>query len=565
VDAIRFFCRHETLKYEWLQYLPPSPIPDPFWDTLRDDIFDKLKESKILLTRKGVLTYPKALQHPSARHCDRHGEPLLDDLTPEIYISGEYDWPRDVTSLTDLGVTNLSFGNILDRLDPYLQGSQPRFLDPNLEDDWHTRLADLLLRGLNMHGTKIRRRMETMPLIPSSRGLLLSASSGNIYFPVDDQERNIPEDLALNVVDANMWQNPSQRKLFEALGIVPCPTRKVVNSILQKYNVSLGVKLSNSIDHLKYLFWALGRQETLDNRVFMMNQMEQPVYRSFVTFGVPIIKDDLYFSTDGEYGTKNLSQKLKDKSSGQQKSSQVDIHIIHDAYLKAISPDSRSHGRSWVWWLETIAGVRREPNLIDHEKDKLSTLGQHIADYYPMTMIGILKTYWSSYQQHMTPKIIKVLNGMQVACKNAKGLTSLRNTYYPTKQLLELCSRAEVQDRFNIFLDLPTDLIADTTTGWEFLATFGVGLEPDLRFFGDIIYWLVYDIMNVQRKEGIFRMYEELSIRFHDKATAVEEYVYAPKLTLCRIINKVHIGKYLMQGDLSVSLWCRMALQRLRT
>ncbi|QSS52986.1 hypothetical protein I7I53_00094 [Histoplasma capsulatum var. duboisii H88] len=539
VQAVYNFCKNATLKYEWLQYLPGPSIPDPFWATLRDMILESLSESKILLTRSGALDCPKSLQHPSSRHCDLHGQPLLDDITPEVYMSEGYNWPRHAELLTELRVTNLSFKNILDRLDPYLVGSTPRLFDVSLDDDWHARLAGLLLRGLSMYGAQIRERVESMALIPSSYGVLLSASSGDIHFPVDDQGRAIPGDLTLKTVDVKISQDTPRWKLFEALGVSSCSSQKVVNSILRRYDSPVGVTLRHSIDHLKYLFW-VGSGEILDKRIFVMDQMERRVYRAFVTFGVHIIRDDVYFATDGEYGTKKLSQKLR-RRSNQQNSFPVEIYIIHDAYLGALPPSACPHGLTWERWLQVTADVRRVPKLFDPFQDRLLPLGQHFSDYHPTTFIGILKTYWSSYNREMTSNIIRVLECMLVPGRYTQERSPLCRQYYPSNQLLDLCSRAGVTDNFAHFLQVPDDLVTDTSDEWEFLSTFRVGLRPDIRFFRYIFSSLTADqTINAQRIEGLFRMYEELSIRFPTDVDAIKREIFDKTVAVC--IPKTRIG-----------------------
>ncbi|OAX80405.1 hypothetical protein ACJ72_05265 [Emergomyces africanus] len=539
VEAVYHFCEDATLKYEWLQYLPGPSIPDPFWATLREMILEKLSESKILLTRSGALGYPKSLQHPSSRHCDSHDQPLLDDISPEVYISEGYSWPRHAEILTELGVTNLSFKNILARLDPYLIGSTPRLLDASLDDDWHARLAELLLRGLRRFGARIRERIEGMALIPNSCGTLWSASSGDIYFPVDDQRRAIPDDLTLTTVNVRISQDTSRWKLFEALGISPCSIQKVVRSIHRRYDSPFGVALRHSVDHLKYLF-CVDSQEILDKRIFVMDQMERRVYRAFVTYGVPIIRDDVYFGTDGEYGTKRLSQKLQSRFN-QQNISQVEIHIIHDAYLGALPSSAGIHGLTWEKWLEVRAGVRRVPKLFDYVQGRLSPLGQHFSNYYPTTLIGILKTYWSNYQRKMTRNIARVLECMLVPGRYSQERSPLSRQYYPSNQLLDLCSRAGFTDNFDRFLKVPADLVTDTSDEWEFLSTFRVGLRPDIRFFYYIFSSLTDgQTIDAQRVEGLFKMYEELSIRFPTDVDAIKREIFDKTVAVC--IPRTRIG-----------------------
>lgn len=292
-------------------------------------------------------------------------------------------------------------------------------------------------------------------------------------------------------MDVKISQDTPRWKLFEALGVSSCSSQKVVNSILRRYDPPVGVTLRHSIDHLKYLFW-VGSGKILDKRIFVMDQMERRVYRGFVMFGVHIIRDDVYFATDGEYSTKKLSQKLRCRSN-QQNSFPVEIYIIHDACLGALPPSACSHGLTWERWLQVTANVRRVPKLFDPFQDRLFPLGQHFSDYHPTTVIGSLKTYWSNYNREMTSNIIRVLECMLVPGRYTQERSPLCRQYYPSNQLLDLCSRAGVTDNFAHFLQVPVDLVTDTSDEWEFLSTFRVGLRPDIRFFRFIFSSLTAD------------------------------------------------------------------------
>jgi hypothetical protein len=457
------------------------------------------------------------LERLSSKHCDRHGQPLLDDIEPEVYLSQSYSWARHAQNLRELGVTSLSHKAILDRLAPYLSGSQPRFLDPSLDDDWHTKVAALLLDALKRKpaSSSLKERIRRMALVPTSDGSLLSTWYSTVYFPDDERGNPIPEGLkGIRTVQRSVLENKTRRELLEALGVKCCNSNSVVKSILELYNVRHGVTLEKSVSHLRYLFKTLGKGETLDNRVFIMDQMGQQVYRAFVTFGADIIKDDLYFETQGEYGTKDLAQKLR-HGSNEQSCPSFEMHIIHSAYIEAVPPGTVSNGRTWEQWLEEVAFVRRIPRLKNSRADELSTLGQHLADHHPMTLIGILKAYWGSYQAELTPRVIEGLRNIEVPCRNGSKC-SLQCTFYPSKEMLQLCSDATLERIFDRFIDVPANLATDDIDGWGFLASFRVRLQADFYFFCCIFYCLAQKApLNTQTQAAFFRMYKELFIRLH--------------------------------------------------
>ncbi|KAH1631885.1 hypothetical protein KXV25_001395 [Aspergillus fumigatus] len=519
LQAVAYFCKHTSLRYEWLQYLPGTHIRDPFWADLREMIFDCLKGSKILYSRRGILKSPTQLEHLSSQHCDRHGHPLMDDIEPEVYLAQSYDWNRHAENLMELGVKNLSYQSILDRLEPYLEGSAPRFLDSSLDDDWHARIAKLLLRALKRQppGSSLTKRIKEMALIPTSDGSLLPACSSAVYFPDDERGIPIPEGLKdIRIVQRSVLEDKARLELLETLGVARCETRKVVKAILKQYNVLHGVTLEKSVSHLRYLFRTLEKDQPLDNRIFIMDKSEKQIYRAFVTLGAEIITDDLYFETLGEYGTKHLAQELQ-CGVNKQNCPPFEMHIIHHAYIEAVPPGTVSHGRTWEQWLEEVASVRRIPRLKSPRTDGLSTLCAHLSIYQPMTLIGLLKTYWSSLQSDLTPRVIGTLKDMKVPCRN-QSQTYLQCTYYPSKEMQRLCADATLQEIFDKFIDIPADIATDGTDGWEFLATFGVKLETEITFF-----WEIFDALETKANRTIltqaafFRMYKELFILFsHD-------------------------------------------------
>jgi hypothetical protein len=140
-----------------------------------------------------------------------------------------------------------------------------------------------------------------------------------------------------------------------------------------------------------------------------------------------------------------------------------------------------------------------------------------------MTLIGILKAYWSSFQSDLTPRVIKALKEMQVPCRN-HSQTDLQYTYYPSKEMQRLCSDATLQEIFDKFIDIPANLATHGTDGWEFLTTFGVTLETDINFFWEIFCGLEKKATHtIQTQAVFFRMYKELFIRFSDDPIGLEE------------------------------------------
>lgn len=496
-------------------------------------IFDTLRDCKVLFCRtNNVLKLPEELQRLSTKHCDRHGHPLLEDIYPETYLSQSYAKKHD-ENLRELGVDNLSFHCILDRLDPYLQGDSPKYLDPVLDDDWHTKIADLLIRAIKTDNKRgdITKRIKSMPLIPASRGGLMSAESPDVYFPTDHKGNVIPEDLPdMPTVDQIALDNPSRRTLFKTLGVTHCHPTRVIQSILKRYNKHDGVTLEDSVSHIAYLFRALEKNESLDKRIFIMDRKEIKVYRAFPTFGVPIIKDDLYVETLGDYGTKHLAEVIA-QNSRKPETPGFDIHLIHSAYIDSVPAATLSHGRTFSQWHEEVAYVRRTPRLKHLQHDRLSDLSAYLAKYHPMDLICLLKENWERLQTELTPQVIDLLRRMKVPSLNTQeSLTlnhELRETYYPSQEMQQLCSITGVEQAFTLFLNIPSSSATEDGRDWGFLATLGVTFEPDLYFFSIVMKMLSEGYNEEEPSSKIeaatYRIYRELSLRFPNEGEDVCE------------------------------------------
>lgn len=502
VNAVIKFCSRPVLQYEWLSFLPGDSIAHEFWEDLHDIIIEQLAKHPILLTRKGVRQLPSQLQRLSKRHCDKYGEPLFEDLRQEVYLSSEYSTEHR-EYLRELGVTSLSWNNIIARIIPYLQGETPRFLHPDQDDDWHRRVADLLLRGLKDKGNEAK--IKALPLIPLRDGSLSHNGSENIYFPSDVLGNHVPSDLGLQIVDDDALKNDTRKLLYEKLGVQYCSPSFVARQIVKRYNPPQRINLAESVSHLKYFYQSLP-DEALNDCIFVMNQSEVPIYRKRLTFGLFLRVDDLYFDTNGDFGTRHIAKELRKVigSSG--------MNILHDNYLEAIPLNEEINGRSWKQWLERRALMGKVPRLRDPSTTGISHLFTKIIEFRPQLLAGILKRYWSSYRKQKTAAIVEAIRNAKVPCNGTNTHHPLKATYLPTLRLMEICQQACVNDYFDLFIDLgsSSEVSEIEPAQWEFLRVFEVGIKPDIHFFRDIIFTLIENNTGNKLKDGLFYLYEQL-------------------------------------------------------
>lgn len=427
---------------------------------------------------------------------------MFEDLQQEVYLSSDYSTEHR-KYLQELGVTDLSWNNIIARITPYLRGENPRFLHPDQDDDWHTSVANLLLRGLKDKDTEAK--IKELPLIPLRDGSLSNNGSKTIYFPSDVLGNHVPSDLGMQIVDDDALENNAQKSLYEKLGVQYCSPAFVARQIVKRYNPPQRINLAESVSHLKYLYESLP-DEALNKCIFVMNQSEIPIYRKFVTFGRSIIVDDLYFDTIGDFGTRHLAQELREVTGSSC------INILNDAYLGAISLTDEINGRSWKQWLEEKILIRKVPRLQHPSTTGISLLFTKIIEFRPQLLAGVLKRYWSSYQSQKTVAIEQAIRNAEVPCHGTNTHYPLKATYLPTPRLMEICQHARINDYFDLFIDFGSSSEGSETglAQWEFLKVFGVGITPDINFFRDVISALIENTTGKKLKDGLFYVYEQL-------------------------------------------------------
>ena len=121
----------------------------------------------------------------------------------------------------------------------------------------------------------------------------------------------------------------------------------VTKLIGRRYSSWNAVNLYHSLEHLRYLYWYLPEsQETLDRSIYLKDQANEPVYRTFPTFGkLDVIVDDLYFESEEDYGAKKLSMQIM--NSNKIVAPQFPAHFLNRKYMDAVSPETRRMDASW--------------------------------------------------------------------------------------------------------------------------------------------------------------------------------------------------------------------------
>ena len=482
-DAVLQLCQQPNdLRFQWIKYLPGATISDSFWANLLPQIIAHLQIAPILLSRSGrCWKLPSQLKWVPPSFEDEHGVPLFDDLLDELYLSPFYK-SDDKPTLRTLGVKDVTIRDMLPRIIADLHSSNSKYKSSTTGESWHNRTATLLIRPFEKN-QPIKKELRSLPLIPLLTGEWVSSSvqhRAEIYYPYSETGVPVPTNIGLSLLDPKAYMSDSRKTLFSNFGVEYCDPGQVIQCITNCYSKWNNVNLMSSVEHIRYLYWHLPEgQKSLDVRIYLRDQADVPVYRKFVTLGIPdLIVDDIYLETEQVFGVKSLSQKVTD---GKRISPRFPVHFINKAYLDAVPPEARRFDLSWNEWLETVARVRSVPRLVDFRDPlKLSPLFQHIVSNRPAKLVGTLKAYWTEFQDLMQEEIIQALSEAKVRCENVED-TPLWETYLPTAELKQRTSDLDLSHAVP-FIKIRSALSKDLAD-WQFLKLFHVGCEADLGFY----------------------------------------------------------------------------------
>ena len=521
-DAVVSFCSDDVLQYQWTKYLPSASISDPFWAQLRPIILSLLKDCKILKTRgSGLLKLPSDVRFLRGSFLDRSGNPLLADLEDEVYLAPQYD----LTAVKELKVDPLSFRAKVLRFqaDLRLSPQKSRMKSTPTSDEWHTRVAKHLLLMLEDKVSSESRWMLLLTnLIPLNDGRWVSTKVLSCFFP-DTAGVPIPQDLGLDLVCSKSIENASRKLLFTKIGVEVCVATDVVASIHERYTKRgmFSPSLSDSIAHLRYLFWYLPSvAEPLDKRIPLADEDETLVYRAFVTFGRPDLEvDDMYFESEQEFSAYQLLGAKRDDRHNSVPT--FSVHFLHSAYLKAIPLDAHRDKISWKTWLERSADVRTFPRLEDRRfPSTLSEAFRYVVKTSADKLIELLREAWDTYEPLVSSMIADELGEACVPCQQ-EICAPLKEAYLPVSTLKRQACDFGVTERLP-FLPISSNDDRSILTDWGFLETFGVGTEPNVSFMLDCLSRLVSGFQHdedVLDRGYLTKVYEAIA-----RASAVDQH-----------------------------------------
>jgi hypothetical protein len=413
LDAVFQFCDHRTLQYHWPSYIL-NDISDPFWMKLRDQIHALLKSHPILRGwSKGPLRHIHQLKFVPTRYKDINGDPLFRDLNREMYLAPEY--PAGARAvLRSLGLRTMNKSDFLKRFrrDLQMESSVSSYKSEETADDWHTRVANILLSAYDEESTDMIDEIEKLTIIPLQSGEWTSVTAGDVFLP-DTDGMLIPTDLGLRIVDGQALTNSARKKLFVKMGIKPAPTERVRNMILQLHGThNVSVDLESSVKHIHYLYWTTPPVTGEAPR----NLRELGGGLSLRIFNhrgeLASYKEDLYVPTEDEYGFQQLIGSDLEKLPNITESVGS---FIHSEYQKSVPIQPNSNHISWETWLERWLAILFQPRLTDpDDPSQPSQVFRYIIDRQPEKTLGTLKAHWAVYEDQINVELAEEISNVEI-------------------------------------------------------------------------------------------------------------------------------------------------------
>ncbi|CAK7207240.1 hypothetical protein SEUCBS139899_010050 [Sporothrix eucalyptigena] len=383
LQSVLWFSWHTTLVYQWMRYLPRfDTFPwEPFWADLISDIRSEIQD-KIYL-KLADESHRQAIadcRRLPPTMVDANGDPLVTDIPPERYLSKKYE-AADLDLLMDCGLKELSMYEWLNRLAADLEGNESS-LRTTTSEDWHTRVADLLVSAFLSLPSNEWSCVTQLKLIPVNHQRWASAAQLEpLFYPkVEGMDLDIPNGLGLDVVDASAVANPSRKRLFDILGVQTAEP-SVVRSAIFNANRSKVLRVFNIVDNLRFLYMThhVATQPYGYNDLYIIPR-EGFIAKSFAV--------DMYLADGSPYGADIL---LPNNNGAPGFAS---VFILSDIYLRDPPAPPTPKSLPWKDWLHDQLGVRRYLRLVSSDGTTTSDICKYVAEHRPDKFVGFLISAW---------------------------------------------------------------------------------------------------------------------------------------------------------------------------
>jgi hypothetical protein len=472
IDSIDVLLSHPSLKHHWVQYIPTERLADEFWGRLQLQIFQALKSrTKFFSKANARLMAPHQLRMVPNQYRDADGEPLLRDLSFEksAYISEDYDRGKDVPILKKLGASTLSIPGFLARVKQDLLLSDSRIQKtPHLAIDWHTRVSDQLIEAIK-HDYQNFEFLGKLPIVLLNNGRWVLPFKASIFWPTSGGIE-IPADLGLGLVDTNILQNESRRKLFAALGITECKPKTIFPLIEQQYKSSYKT-FEKSLAHIKFMFWHQLELPYNGLQVWLASNNGDHWFR-------PTDEQQGWIycpSSEGEYTATSIFGAFVPEDLSNR------MHFVNTKYYDKLEQYRLRNDQTGVQWFRRYFRIEDNVKLsLREHMDNTSYEFDYIIEHHPESLLGVLQANWIQYQER--EEWDNAVKSAQVPILNSEQRRRLDSTYLPVPKLRAIVKRLCLEVGFGFIQELQ-DITDISSIKWSFLKRFGVAMEDDVAFW----------------------------------------------------------------------------------
>lgn len=405
---------------------------------------------------------------PCAIH---RGLPILPDLQDEIYLAPGYT-ARHVSRLRELKAADISWDELVDRLQGDLLRPGSRLKTTLAADSWHEAFADLFLRIFETDVTtmvRTKQRIRKLGIIPLINGRQWTGAPGSsvggsekVYFSYTDQTP-IPDLFNLRLLERSASQNLTRKAFYKALGVEECTRGTVFAKIQERHQTQ--PQACDTIDDFQYLYHQCYESDDLKSWIWAPLTTGTTIKAASKIF---------YLPTNGEF---DMYQLLPSSN-----------RCYLSKKLYDIEPsDILVNKESWRDWLARILSARSYPLLIggplgERNVYELSSSLQAVLKHIPAKFLGTLRAHWRIYQT-LVHLVEDDLRSRLVPCMSGTSAL-LELAYLPTIDIMNEISRLGIEvDTVQLLSVTEGTLDEATYRSWKFLEDFGVTSRPNLMFY----------------------------------------------------------------------------------
>ncbi|KAI1748144.1 hypothetical protein F4782DRAFT_384783 [Xylaria castorea] len=521
IKAVLQFCEHDTLRFQWMRYLPDKESKKKnewrgLWLSLVQSIERRLGQAPILFSRDSLSPrlFSALRRLQVGTHDDEFGNPLFHDENPGKVVSHCY-YRTDLNILTDYGLPWATFDDIMEWVTKDLKrGTLSRIRSSSMSDDWHSRVSRLL----NMPFKKkwaAQLKLKRLALIPLAGGAWVSAEQAPIYFQ-NINDLQIPSDINIRLVARDVV-NADRIALFENLGVKMASVSLVRESIFHFYNwkhPDQDPDLETSKRHLEFLYLTeneVGQISESFNRLKVLDQNRTAVMPASAY--IYIVNDDLY-------GPRELFRKTVEGPNPGDGAPGWSVSFVHQEYFQ--NPPADTKDTTWVDWFYDKLEVERYVNL-----EIMLNTRDYIQRYRPEKFLGTLEVFYQHNASFM-PTFIESVRNAVVLCRGNHKLP-LKETLFPTTELMKRTEKFLGQVVFFPWLQLEfkNDSSSIPPRWKSLLDTLQVSIpRSDVAFALSMFKWLLEAFpseVTVSDATRLFELYDHIQERYWASESRTDE------------------------------------------